>query len=90
MKNLLCLRLALAFVTLFQLSWSVEVWGEEAAYKPVLFKGLKLVYADTFDGGSFPTEFWEVRQNSTWTIGMEFCMGAQPPKSIKRKKLLRR
>lgn len=36
-------------------------------YQSELFKSTKLVYEDAFDDG-LNTNFWEVRQSSTWSI----------------------
>ena len=40
----------------------------ELPYQPELFKSLKAVYEDNFDGGALNSEFWEVRQNTTWVV----------------------
>jgi hypothetical protein len=54
-------------------------------YKPELFKTTKLIYADTFDG-PLNTEFWEVRQNTTWTIKDGVLTGSPSSKEFQEKK----
>jgi hypothetical protein len=46
------------------LTWATAVADD---YKPELFSKTKPVYADSFDGG-MRKDFWEVRQETTWTI----------------------
>lgn len=57
-------RLASLFLALLAAASSVRA-GD---YQPELFKSVKLVYEDNFDSGKLNTEFWEVRQNTTWAI----------------------
>ncbi|MDZ4405431.1 hypothetical protein [Prosthecobacter sp.] len=54
-------------------------------YQPELFKSTKLVYADTFDG-PLNTDFWEVRQNTTWTIKDGVLTGSPSSKEFQEKK----
>lgn len=57
------------FGALIAVGLSSQILAEGPAYQPELFKSMRLVYEDTFDGGgSLNAEFWEVRQSSTWTI----------------------
>jgi hypothetical protein len=58
----------------------------DANYQPELFKGTKLVYSDTFDG-VLNTEFWEVRQNSTWKIEGGVLTGSPASKEYQEKKI---
>lgn len=58
-----------------------------ADYQPELFKSTKLVYADTFDGGTINTEFWEVRQNTTWAIRDGVLHGSSSSKEFQEKKV---
>lgn len=57
-----------------------------ADYQPQLFKSLKLVYEDTFDSGKINTDFWEVRQNTTWAIKDGVLHGAESSKEFQAKK----
>ncbi|MDP1588990.1 MAG: hypothetical protein Q8M07_14665, partial [Prosthecobacter sp.] len=43
------------------------LWAGSPDYQPELFKSTQLVYADSFDG-ELNSDFWEVRQNTTWVI----------------------
>jgi len=54
-------------------------------YQPELFKSTKLIYADTFDS-VLNTEFWEVRQNTTWAIKDGVLMGSESSKDFQEKK----
>jgi hypothetical protein len=58
----------------------------EANYQPELFKSLKLVYEDNFDGAKLNTEFWEVRQNTTWAIKDGVLTGSPSSKEFQEKK----
>jgi hypothetical protein len=60
------------------------VLAQGADYQPELFKSTKLVYSDTFDG-SLNTEFWEVRQSSTWAIKEGVLTGSQSSKEFQEK-----
>lgn len=55
-------------------------------YQPELFRSTKLVYADTFDGGKINTDFWEVRQNTTWVIKDGVLCGSPSSKEFQEKK----
>ncbi len=52
-----------------------------------LFQNLRLVYQDNFDSGPLNTEFWEVRQGSTWTIVDGILRGSPAPKEYQEKKI---
>lgn len=57
------------------------------AYKPELFKSTKLVYEDNFDGSAtINTNFWEVRQNTTWVIKDGVLHGSPSSKEFQEKK----
>ena len=58
-----------------------------ADYQPELFKGLKLVYSDSFDSGKLNADFWEVRQSSTWSIKDGVLTGGPSSKEFQEKKL---
>lgn len=61
--------------------------GNAADYQPELFKTTRLVYADSFDGGKLNTEFWEVRQNTTWVVKEGVLHGSQSSKEFQAKKV---
>lgn len=61
-------------------------WAADAAYQPQLFKSLKLVYEDTFDGAAINADFWEVRQNTTWAIKDGMLHGSESSKDFQEKK----
>ncbi|HEY1052006.1 MAG TPA: hypothetical protein VGE39_19685 [Prosthecobacter sp.] len=42
--------------------------ADTAAVPTELFKNTKLIYEDSFDGGTINQDFWEVRQNTTWAV----------------------
>lgn len=54
-------------LALCALSWAPLLHAGSPDYKPDLFKSTKLIYSDTFDG-VLNTDYWEVRQNTTWAI----------------------
>lgn len=60
--------------------------AENAAYQPQLFKTLKLIYEDNFSSGSINTDFWEVRQSSTWAIKDGILHGSESSKEFQDKK----
>lgn len=57
----------------------------DAEYKPELFQSLKLVYSDNFDG-PLNTEFWEVRQSTTWAVKDGVLTGSPSSKEFQDKK----
>lgn len=61
------------------------LWAAGPEYRPELFKGTKLVYEETFDG-SLNTDFWEVRQNTTWSIKEGVLSGSPSSKEFQEKK----
>lgn len=56
-----------------------------ADYQSEFFKKTQLVYADSFDAG-LNTEFWEVRQNTTWSIKEGVLFGSPSPKEFQEMK----
>ena len=54
-------------------------------YQPELFKSTKLIYADNF-GGPLNTDFWEVRQNTTWAIKDGVLTGSPSSPEFQEKK----
>jgi len=58
----------------------------DADYQPQLFKSLKPVYSDDFSAGTINTEFWEVRQNTTWTVKDGVLHGSESSKEFQEKK----
>lgn len=57
----------------------------EATYVPQLFQNTKLVYAESFDVPQINTDFWEVRQSSTWRIIDGVLTGSQSSKEFQAK-----
>jgi hypothetical protein len=53
-------------------------------YKSELFENTKLIYDDSFDG-PLNTEFWEVRQSTTWEIKDGILTGSQSSKEFQEK-----
>ncbi|MFM7605217.1 MAG: hypothetical protein ACKO8Z_08450 [Prosthecobacter sp.] len=58
----------------------------DSGYQPQLFKSLKLVYEDTFEAGTINTEFWEIRQNTTWVAQEGVLQGSESSKEYQSKK----
>ena len=54
-------------------------------YQPELFKSTKLVYEDKFDG-TLNSDFWEVRQNTTWVIKEGILTGGPSSKEFQDQK----
>lgn len=73
-------------VLLLVLSWGPSLHAAGPAYTPELFKGTRLVYEDAFNG-TLNTNFWEVRQNTTWVIKEGVLKGAPSSKEFQEKKL---
>ncbi len=71
-------------LSLSLLSFTSALQAED--YKPELFQSTKLVYADSFDGGTINTEFWEVRQNTTWVIKDGVLSGSESSAEFQAKK----
>ncbi len=67
------------------LGFSYQPALHAADYQPELFKSTKLIYADTFDG-PLNTDFWEVRQSSTWAIKDGVLTGNPSSKEFQEKK----
>ena len=61
------LRFASLSLLVLALAVNPGVQAGSPDYQPELFKSTKLIYEDNFDG-PLNTEFWEVRQSSTWAI----------------------
>lgn len=75
------LLLSLSFLSLALTS---AIRSEE--FKSQLFENTKLVYADSFDSGTINTEFWEVRQNTTWAIKDGVLCGSESSAEFQAKK----
>ena len=82
MKN--ARSLAAAFI--FPLCAASVLGADSAGYKPELFESVRLVYEDSFDG-ALNTEFWEVRQSSTWKVADGGLTGSQSSKEVQEKKI---
>ena len=65
---------------------SSSLIAADAAYQPQLFKQMKLVYEDDFSGSKVNTDFWEVRQNTTWAIKDGVLVGSESSKEFQAKK----
>lgn len=81
-SDLLRLPLALLFLSL-----NPVLHAGRPDFQPELFQSTKLVYADRFDDGTLNTEFWEVRQNTTWEIKDGVLTGSQSSKEFQEKKI---
>jgi hypothetical protein len=75
---------SLAWFTL-SLSLHPLLQAGDPEYKSELFKSTKLVYADTFDG-PLNTDFWEVRQSTTWVVKDGILTGSPSSKEFQEKK----
>ena len=73
-------------LVLLSLLFSPLLHANDADYQPELFKSTKLIYADTFDG-PLNSDFWEVRQSSTWAIKDGVLAGSPSSKDFQEKKL---
>jgi hypothetical protein len=73
----------LSLITL-ALSVSYALQAATPDYKPELFQNTKLIYADSFDE-TLNTDFWEVRQSSTWVIKDGVLTGSQSSKEFQEK-----
>ncbi|MDZ4289158.1 MAG: hypothetical protein U0984_14425 [Prosthecobacter sp.] len=82
--NLPTRLLRLSFL-LLALSLTPDLHAATPDYQPALFKSTKLIYADTFDG-PLNTEFWEVRQNTTWAIKDGVLSGSPSSKEFQDQK----
>jgi hypothetical protein len=71
-------------LSVLSLAFTSALRAEE--YKPELFQSTKLVYADSFDSGTINTEFWEVRQNTTWAIKDGVLSGSESSAEFQAKK----
>jgi hypothetical protein len=56
-------------------------------YKPEFFQSLKLVYEDDFSKGALDTNFWQIRQGSTWVVKDGVLVGGPSPKEFQDKKV---
>jgi hypothetical protein len=79
--RLIALCLALTLLSLPSLAQTGS-----ADYNPELFQSVKLIYSDTFDSGPLNTDFWEVRQNTTWAIKDGILTGSPSSKEFQDKK----
>lgn len=74
-------------VTLLGSCLTSIIQASDSGYEPELFKSLKLVYEDDFEGSTINPEFWEVRQNTTWTLKDGVLTGSPSSKEFQQKKL---
>ncbi len=68
------------------LFFAVALQSRGADYQPELFKSLKLVYEDNFDSGTNNKDFWELRQNTSWSIKDGILTGSPSSKEFQDKK----
>lgn len=61
--------------------------AETPAIKSELFQTLTPVYEDDFSSGTLNTDFWEVRQSSTWKIVDGILTGSESSKEFQQKKI---
>jgi hypothetical protein len=54
-------------------------------YKPELFSALELVYQDSFEDASINTNFWQVRQGTTWVVKNGVLVGSPSSKEFQEK-----
>ena len=80
-------RIPALFACLTLVAVSSSLHAADATCQPQLFKSLKLVYEDSFDAGTINTDFWEVRQNTTWAIQDGVLHGSQSTKEFQAKKV---
>jgi hypothetical protein len=66
---------------------SGDALAEDATHKSRLFQSINLVYEDNFDGDQINTDFWEIRQNSTWKIENGILHGSQSSPEFQKKKI---
>lgn len=78
-------RLLTLSIVLLATSQPAQLRAADAEYQPELFQSLELVYADTFDG-PLNTEFWEVRQSTTWAVKDGILTGSPSSKEFQDKK----
>jgi hypothetical protein len=81
------LRFVLRALTLAVLTATLplHVRAGDADYQPELFKSLKLVYEDKF-AGPINTDFWELRQSTTWAVKDGVLTGNPSSKEFQDKK----
>jgi hypothetical protein len=78
------LRIFCFSLVLLALSSAAFLQAATPEYKPELFQSTQLIYADSFDG-TLNTDFWEVRQSSTWVIKDGVLSGSQSSKEFQEK-----
>jgi len=71
---------------LLAIAFNPALQADSPEHKSELFTSTKLVYADTFDGGTINADFWEVRQNTTWSIKDGILSGSPSSKEFQEKK----
>lgn len=68
------------------LAFSGSLPAEDRTYRSELFTSTRLVYQDSFDHGTtINTNFWEIRQHSTWKIQDGILTGSQSAKEFQEK-----
>lgn len=80
------MNLPLGLSVLVLLNLGVAANAAEPGFQSGLFQSLRLVYQDQFEGDTLNTDFWEIRQNTTWTIKNGVLHGAESSKEFQEKK----
>ncbi|MCB1124547.1 MAG: hypothetical protein KJT03_23540 [Verrucomicrobiae bacterium] len=84
MKNLSRFLSLISILKILSLLPSLQASGTD--YRSELFKHLHLIYEDSFDGPAINSRFWEIRQNTTWTIQNGVLTGAPSSKEFQAMK----
>jgi hypothetical protein len=74
-------RFSGVFFVFMALSLSPNLRAADPEFTSELFEHTRLVYEDTFDG-TLNTEFWEIRQSTTWVIKDGILTGSQSSKEF--------
>lgn len=82
-SGLLALSLS---ISLSVLALPSSLCATDADYRSELFNTLKSLYADDFGKGAINTDFWEVRQSTTWAIKDGVLTGSPSSKEFQDKK----
>jgi hypothetical protein len=80
------MKISLRLFGALALALTIAPQTDAADYQSELFKSTTLVYEDSFDSGKVNTEFWEVRQNTTWAIKDGVLTGSPSSKEFQDKK----
>jgi len=81
-----CPTFAAALAVHFSLQPTLHA-DEPEPYQPRLFENAKLIYRDNFETDTINTDFWEIRQSSTWEIVDGVLTGSQSSKDFQARKI---